>query len=177
MILVDTAVVIDYARGKDAKLVALLPSLPVLVCGIVRAELLCGARDPKHRTDLFTLLATFGQLAIPDTAWDTVGDNLAALRSRGVTVPFPDAAIATLGIENDLEVWARPPFPCDAEGPARTQALCRTTLIGLSHRRRRGEALARPGAAGAQPRLPQERAQPAPRAGRGTSGAATGELG
>ena len=34
------------------------------------------------------------------------------LGSKGITVPFPDALIATLGIENDIEVWARDPhFP------------------------------------------------------------------
>jgi len=109
MILVDTSVVIDYARGKDAKLAAHLPTLSVAVCGITRAELLCGARDPKHRTDLLTLLSTFNQLAIPDSIWDTVGDNLASLRSKGITVPLPDAVIATMGIDNDLEVWSRDP--------------------------------------------------------------------
>jgi len=78
----------------------------------VRTELLCGARDPKHRADLLTLLATCNQLAIPDSIWDTMGDNLAALRSKGVTVPLPDAVIATLGIENNMEVWSRNPhFP------------------------------------------------------------------
>jgi predicted nucleic acid-binding protein len=107
MILLDTSVVIDYARGKDAKLAAHLPTVAAAVCGIVRAELLCGARDPKHRANLLTLLATFNRLAIADSIWDAVGDNLAVLRSKGITVPFPDAAIATLGIENDLEVWAR----------------------------------------------------------------------
>lgn len=112
MILVDTTVVIDYARGKDAKLVAFLPTLPVAVCGVVRAELLCGARDANHRTSLLTLLAPFQHVAIPDTLWDIVGDNLAALRSKGITVPFPDAVIATLGIEKNIEVWARDPhFP------------------------------------------------------------------
>jgi predicted nucleic acid-binding protein len=112
MILVDTSVIIDYARGKDAKLIALLPTLPVIVCGIVRAELLCGARDPKHRGALLTLLAAYNHLAIPDSIWDTVGDNLAALRSQGITVPFPDAVIATLGIDHNLDVWARDPhFP------------------------------------------------------------------
>ena len=84
MILVDTSVAVDYARGKDAKLIALMRTLPVVVCGIVRAELL-------------------------DSVWDIVGDNLAMLRSRGITVPFPDAVIATLGIESHLEVWAHDP--------------------------------------------------------------------
>jgi predicted nucleic acid-binding protein len=82
MILVDTSVVIDFARGKDAKLIAHLPTLSVAICGIARAELLCGARDAKHRADLLTLLATFNRLAIPDSIWDMVGDNLAALRLR-----------------------------------------------------------------------------------------------
>ena len=107
MILLDTWVVIEYARGKDAKLVIHLQALTVAVCGIVRAELLCGARDPKHRTDMLTLLAPFNHIVIADSFWDKVGDNLALLRSNGVTVPFTDAAIATLGIEENLEVWAR----------------------------------------------------------------------
>jgi predicted nucleic acid-binding protein len=58
------------------------------------------------------LLTTFNHLAIADSLWDKVGDNLAAFRSKGLTVPLPDAVIATLGIENDMEVWARDPhFP------------------------------------------------------------------
>jgi predicted nucleic acid-binding protein len=112
VILTDTSVVIDYARGKDAKLAGLISQRPVAVCGIVRAELLCGARDPAHRSNLLTLLATFAQISISEPIWDVAGDHLAALRRRGITVPFPDVVIATLGIVNDIEVWARDPhFP------------------------------------------------------------------
>jgi predicted nucleic acid-binding protein len=109
MILVDTSVVIDYARRRDAKVSALLRSRPVAVCGVVRAELLCGARDSRHRSALVTLLSAFNQLAMPDATWDAVGNNLATLRLQGITVPFPDAVIATPAIENDFEVWARDP--------------------------------------------------------------------
>jgi predicted nucleic acid-binding protein len=112
MILVDTTVVIDYARGRDLKLQALLLALPVAVCGVTRAEVLHGSRDPVHRRKLLAALAAFQLLSIADQLWDTIGDNLALLRSRGVTVPLADAVIATLGIENDIEVWARDPhFP------------------------------------------------------------------
>ena len=107
MILVDTSVVIDYARGKDAKLAALLPTLSVALCGIVRAELLCGARDPGHRANLATLMAAFHQVSIPESLWDTVGDHLAALRSAGVTVPFADVVVAALAMEYDVELWTR----------------------------------------------------------------------
>lgn len=107
MILIDTSVVIEYARGKDAKLAALLPAVSGALCGVVRAELLCGARDPRHRASLLTLLAAFHQIPIDESIWDALGDNLAALRSAGVTVPFSDAIIATVAIANDLELWAR----------------------------------------------------------------------
>jgi predicted nucleic acid-binding protein len=112
VILTDTSVVIDFVRGKDAKLAGLISQLPVAVCGIVRAELLCGARDPAHRTSLLTLLATFAQIPTPEAVWDAVGDNLATLRRNGITVPFPDVVIATVGIEYDIEGWTRDPhFP------------------------------------------------------------------
>jgi predicted nucleic acid-binding protein len=112
MILVDSTVVIDYTRGQDAKLQALLLALPVGICGVVRAEVLHGARDAAHRQKLVTELAAFQFVPIPDSLWDAVGDHLAALRRRGVTVPFADAVIAAVGIANDIEVWARDPhFP------------------------------------------------------------------
>ncbi len=112
MILVDTSVVIDWSQGKDARLRALMLSLPAAVCGVTQAEFLHGSRDPAHRQKLLTDLATFQFVPMPDTLWITVGDNLAALRRRGFTVPLPDAVIATLGIEHDIEVWSRDPhFP------------------------------------------------------------------
>jgi predicted nucleic acid-binding protein len=112
MILVDTSVVIDWSQGKDAKLRLLIPSLPVAVCGVTQAELLHGSRNPAHRQELLGDLATFQFVPIPDALWIKVGDNLAALRLKGITVPLSDAVIATLGIENDIEVWARDPhFP------------------------------------------------------------------
>jgi predicted nucleic acid-binding protein len=112
MILVDTSVVIDWSQGRDANLRVLLPSLPVAVCGVTQAEVLHGSRDRAHRQQLLADLATFQFLPMPDALWITVGDNLAALRRNGITVPLADAVIATLGIENDIEVWARDPhFP------------------------------------------------------------------
>lgn len=109
MILVDTTIVIDYARGKNASLNALIPTVGAAICGIVRAELLCGARDATHRAALHSLLATFGHIPLPDSLWDAVGENLASLRLRGVTVPFPDVVIVTLAIDRDLEVWSTDP--------------------------------------------------------------------
>ena len=81
MILVDASVLIDYLRGKDPKLLVLVPALPLAVCGVTRAEVLCGSRNPADRQKLLATLAAFQYLPIPDPLWDTVGDNLAALRA------------------------------------------------------------------------------------------------
>jgi predicted nucleic acid-binding protein len=107
MVLVDTTVIVDWLRGRDARLGRLLPTLPVAICGVTHAEILHGARDPAHRTRLLAQLAGFPLVPIPDSVWTAVGDNLAILRSRGATVPFQDAVIASLALVNDIEVWAR----------------------------------------------------------------------
>ena len=49
MILADTSVLIDYLRSKDAQLLAHLKNNSAVVCGIVRAEILCGAQNAGHR--------------------------------------------------------------------------------------------------------------------------------
>jgi predicted nucleic acid-binding protein len=107
MILIDSSVVIDYLRTTDAKILAINQANAAAVCGIIRAEILHGARNSADRQRLLTVLNAWGQIAIPDSLWDDVGDNLAALRSSGVTVPFTDVVIATVAIANDIELWAR----------------------------------------------------------------------
>ena len=104
MILVDTSVILDHVRGTDPRLAGLFPALPVAICGVVRSEVLHGTRGPKDRAALVALLNRFAQVPIPDSLWDVVGDNLAALRAHGVTVPFPDVVQATVAIVNGLEM-------------------------------------------------------------------------
>lgn len=107
MILIDSTVLVDYLRKKDKKLLGLMKAHDGAICGIVRAEILHGAHDIKHRRRLLAALNTLTQVTIPDSMWDFVGDNLATLRSQGVTVPFNDAALATLALSLEIELWAR----------------------------------------------------------------------
>jgi predicted nucleic acid-binding protein len=109
MILVDTGVLIDFLRTKDPKLDQLFRKELVAVCGVTRAEILAGYRNARDRQRLLRFLARFHLALTLESYWDLVGDNLAALYAHGLTVPFPDAVIATVGIENDIEVWARDP--------------------------------------------------------------------
>jgi predicted nucleic acid-binding protein len=101
---------IDYIRNPtDPKLTSLFRTLPLAVCGVMRAELLHGVRNPRDRARLIVLLDAMTQLPIPETIWDRVGDHLADLRAGGITIPFPDAVIATTAIANGIEVWTRDP--------------------------------------------------------------------
>ena len=98
MILADAGIVIAYLRGNDTKLVRLADTLPLAVCGVTQAEVLHGVRSPAERIDTVALLDSFLQVATPEAIWDASGDNLAMLRAAGVSVPFPDAILATLAI-------------------------------------------------------------------------------
>ena len=121
MILADAGIVIAYLRGNDTKLVRLADTLPLAVCGVTQAEVLHGVRSPAERIDTVALLDSFLQVATPEAIWDASGDNLAMLRAAGVSVPFPDAILATLAIALGIELWVR-----DKHFPAMTGY-----LIGL----------------------------------------------
>jgi predicted nucleic acid-binding protein len=107
MILVDSNVLIAAIRTGDPKITALLRAHNAAACGVVRAELLHGVRSAADRRNTLALLGTLGHVPTPDAVWDAVGDNLYALRTNGVTVPFPDAILANLALVNDLELWTR----------------------------------------------------------------------
>lgn len=107
MILVDTSVLIDCLRSKDARLLDQLRDLDAAICGTTRAEILAGARDSHHRQRLLEILETLAQIATSDSLWDEIGDALAALRRAGITVPFTDVIIAAMSIASGLPLWTR----------------------------------------------------------------------
>jgi predicted nucleic acid-binding protein len=76
-------------------------------CAELHAPNCYGVRTATERTDVLAMLGTLGAVPMPESIWDEVGDNLAALRAGGLTLPFPDAVIATIAITNDLELWTR----------------------------------------------------------------------
>ncbi|MBC7853812.1 MAG: PIN domain-containing protein [Pirellulaceae bacterium] len=107
MILVDTSILVDSLRSSDPKISALLDAHGGVVCGVVLAELLHGVRTSRERGLIIALVATLGSVPFDDALWEDVGDNLAALRRRGISVPLSDAIIATLAIELGIELWTR----------------------------------------------------------------------
>jgi predicted nucleic acid-binding protein len=107
MTLVDTSVMIDALRKPDPKLQNLFNTVQPVICGVVLAEVLHGARDAAHFNRLLAALVSFPKVVMPEPIWETVGQNLWTLRTSGVSVPFQDVVIATVAINNDIELWTR----------------------------------------------------------------------
>jgi predicted nucleic acid-binding protein len=105
MILADTTVVIDYLRSPTARLVKIIQTHQAAICGATLSEVYAGARLPADFKKYDKALTLFGVVAIRKKTWPNLGRNLAQLGAKGITVPFPDALIATVAIDNDLELW------------------------------------------------------------------------
>lgn len=88
MILVDTTVVVAYLRSADARLQKLFATHQAGICGVTRAEILHGVRNPADLVRFGQALNAFQQISIPDALWDEVGAHLAALRAAGLPTPL-----------------------------------------------------------------------------------------
>lgn len=107
MILVDTSVVVDFLRKRDPRIHQILNQYQGAICGITRAEILLGARDPSHFQTLLRAMAGFPVVPMGEALWDKAGEYMFSLKSAGITVPLPDGIIAALAIEHDVELWTR----------------------------------------------------------------------
>ena len=124
MILAETTIVVDFLRAPTPRLLKIIQDHQAAICGVTRAEIYCGARAPIDINRFDAALSVFTEIAIPADIWPRLGTNLSALATRGITVPFPDALIATVAIENNLEVWHH-----DAHFPLMQTALPRLRLF------------------------------------------------
>jgi predicted nucleic acid-binding protein len=107
MILIDTSVLVDYLRSPADRTLRLFEKNGAAICGVTRAEVLAGARNPTELDRIAQSLDVLTQVEIGEGLWDILGKNLSILRASRVTVPFADALIATLAIKNGLELWTR----------------------------------------------------------------------
>jgi hypothetical protein len=107
MILVDTSVLVDYLRFPSDRVLYLFQTYEAAICGVIRAEILAGVRNAQDAAKVANGLNLFELIHTPETIWDAVGQNAAALRGNGITVPFTDVLIATLAVENGLPLWTK----------------------------------------------------------------------
>lgn len=104
-VLVDTSAWVEAFRGKDAEIKGMVDSLldsdRVVLCGVIELELIHGLKD-KERREIIPLLDVLPFLEAERQDWRASGELLAALRSRGKTIPATDGLIATLCLRHKL---------------------------------------------------------------------------
>lgn len=107
MILVDTNIFIDYFRGTDSTFNKIFDSLEIGICGVVKSELLHGARSDDEADNMIKTFTSFELITIDEYDWEFSGLMLQTIRSQGFCVPVTDALIAYLGIKYDIPVWSK----------------------------------------------------------------------
>lgn len=105
MILLDTSVLVSYIKRPTPAVREVFASLDCAVCGIIRAEILHGARSPEDVSKLKAALDCFTCLPTDESIWDVLGQHLATLRAAGLPMPIQDSLIATLAIHHNAELW------------------------------------------------------------------------
>jgi predicted nucleic acid-binding protein len=106
VILLDTSVLIAYLRTGSSNIREILSSIDCAICGVIRAEILHGARTPEDIVELNAAMDSFEQLQILEPIWRRLGNHLATLRAAGLPMPFQDVLITTVAIENNIELWS-----------------------------------------------------------------------
>lgn len=109
-VLPDTSIWVDYLRsgtsGPSAVLDDLLGREAAVVCGPVLAELLAGT-PPERQDELWHALEALPWAELDRAGWRRIGEVAHELRSRGVSVPLTDLAIAVAAVSADASVWTR----------------------------------------------------------------------
>ena len=108
MILVDTSAWIEFLRGTDSPVCNLVDEMiseEILICDIVRMEVLAGARDESHLANLRRLLARAGNIPTIATDYDDAAPLYRQCRRRGETVrKIVDCLIAATAIREGVPV-------------------------------------------------------------------------
>lgn len=105
MVLADTNVFIDFWNNPTEELTKCFEQEDIVICGVIRSELLHGAVSDKDFSEITTMLEAFDEKSFETDDWQALGKNLYLLRKSGLTVPFSDAIIATLAIKYSIPVW------------------------------------------------------------------------
>lgn len=110
MVIIDTSAWVTFFRRSgdpEVKLAVrgLLDEFEATLCGPVELEFLGGAL-PQERDRLKAWLNILPYVRNDQKLWRKAADLYSAMRSRGVTVPWNDALIATITLEQDCRVYA-----------------------------------------------------------------------
>jgi len=108
-VIVDTSAWIEFFRPKgDAKLreevKRLIAEAGILLPGIIKAELLRGARSAEEYERLDELLKGLTYLPVAEDFWERLSRFSFDLLREGIVIPLVDAYIALLAIESNASL-------------------------------------------------------------------------
>jgi len=111
-VIIDTSAWIESFRPKANQRFRLLVKdlilqNRVLLPGIIKAELLRGAKTKNEFNRLADLLKGLTYLPVPEKFWDKLAEFSFKLFREGVTVPLTDTYIALLCLENKVSILHR----------------------------------------------------------------------
>lgn len=104
-ILADSNVFIDFWKKPTPKIIETFSSQDVVICGVIKAELLHGAKSKENQKKIKKALGEFDSLALEESDWTELGDLLCSLKAKGITVPFQDAIIALIAVKYHVQLW------------------------------------------------------------------------
>lgn len=108
-VIIDTSVWIESFRPQCDKALGhhvkdLILNGQVLIPGIIKTELLRGAKNKKEYNRLNELLKGLEYLPVSEEFWEKLSVFSFELFRKGVTVPLIDTYIALLCIENNISI-------------------------------------------------------------------------
>lgn len=105
MILADTNIIIDFWKNPNQEQTDIFNNNEIAICPVIMVELIHGAKSEKQKTKIKEALHELHMLSIDEETWELFGDLLYKLKISGVTVPFQDALVAAVAIDNDCLLW------------------------------------------------------------------------
>jgi len=107
MILIDSNVLIDYWKKPTELLNLNISPEKYAICGIVKSELLHGARTNEEINKILHFFSSFNLLHTDEYDFEGVGFIMQTLRENGLTLPLADVMIAFCAIKYDVPLWTR----------------------------------------------------------------------
>ena len=108
MILIDTSAWIEFLRDTDSPICLRVDELlgaDIAVCDPVRMEILAGARDDRHLSDLRRLLGRATSLPTDPVDYEEAASLYRSCRRKGETPrKLVDCLIAAIAVRSDVAI-------------------------------------------------------------------------
>lgn len=106
-LLADSNVLIEILKSPAKDLADVFVSNEIVICGVIKAEVLHGAKNDTDFSAIRDALSGLEEIDIEFTDWIEIGCLLYMLRKKGVSVPFQDAVIAFAAKKHNAVLWTR----------------------------------------------------------------------